>query len=280
MREPAGRVSIFYVFQSGFSIYLTMFDLSEYGNLPKLAIAPNNIVLTEKEYATVHLNSEQEHYLRRVLRLNAGDRLVVMDGCGHWWLGVLAIEELCHVQLLLEININHELPVQVNLIVGLPKNGFEDIIRSATELGVYRLIPVISSRTVLKPSEQKWQRWQKIAQEASEQSERQVIPEVLPTQSYSNFFDSCSSIVDFANSQKFMAVTRMDAQPLKNLLTNACNNQSIYLATGPEGGWTTEEINRAIALNFQPISLGKRILRAVTAPLTALSIIASQLEGG
>ncbi|MGL5511179.1 MAG: 16S rRNA (uracil(1498)-N(3))-methyltransferase, partial [Microcoleaceae cyanobacterium] len=252
----------------------------EYGNLPKLAIAPNNIVFNEKEYATVHLNSEQEHYLRRVLRLNAGDRLVVMDGCGHWWLAVLVIEDICHIELLSEININHELPVQVNLIVGLPKNGFEDIIRSATELGVYRLIPVISSRTVLKPSEQKWQRWQKIAQEASEQSERQVIPEVLPTQSYSNFFDSCSSIVDFANSQKFIAVTRMDAQPLKNLLVNASHHQSIYLATGPEGGWTTEEINRAIALNFQPISLGKRILRAVTAPLTALSIIASQLEGG
>lgn len=255
-----------------------MLDLPEYANLPKLAIAPDHIVFNQGELATVDLNSEQTHYLKRVLRLNTGNRLVVMDGCGHWWLGILATEDIWQIQLLSEININHELPVQVNLIVSLPKNGFEDIIRSATELGVYRLIPIISSRTVLKPSEQKWQRWQKIAQEASEQSERQVIPEVLLPQSYSDFFDNSSQIVDFTNSAKFMAVTRMDAQPLQNLLAKVADDQSIYLATGPEGGWTSEEINRAIALNFQPISLGKRILRAVTAPLAGLSIIASHLE--
>lgn len=260
-----------------------MFDLSEYAKLPKLLINSSNITSKNDPnnigYPIVDLNREKTHYLRRVLRLNTGDPLVVIDGCGNWWLGILAVGETCHIRLVSEINIDHELPIQINLIVSLPKNGFEDIIRSATELGVYRLIPVISSRTILKPSLQKWQRWQKVAEEASEQSERQVIPEVLPPQSYSAFLDSLSSIIDFKNSEKFIAVTRTDAQPFKNLLANVSHDQSIYLATGPEGGWTTEEINQAIALNFHPISLGKRILRAVTAPLTALSIIASQLEG-
>lgn len=224
----------------------------------------------------VSLSSAQQHYLVRVLRLQVGDRFIVMNGQGQWWLAVLT--ELPYAKLLEPIAAQTELPVPVTLLIAMPKTGLDDVVRQATELGAARIVPVISERTILKPSPQKVDRWQRIAQEAAEQSERQIVPELSPPQRWDEVLQNWNS-TDFtcylceARGSYPHLLKCLEAQRAKS------NDRSpIVLAIGPEGGWTDLEITRAIAVGYQPVSLGFRILRAVTAPVMALSIVASVLE--
>jgi 16S rRNA (uracil1498-N3)-methyltransferase len=226
---------------------------------------------TQQQGDRVRLTSEQQHYLYRVLRLTAGDRCIVMDGAGQAWVAQVATD---WAMLLEPLRITSELPGAITLIVALPKgSGFEEIVRGGTELGVSRFQPVISDRTLLKPSPQKLHRWQRIAQEAAEQSERAIVPvvhEPIP------FRDSLSHVNP---STALIAVARQGSQTLPDILnTRPPSGTEWVIATGPEGGWTLSEQEAAIAAGFQPISLGRRILRAVTAPLAAAAIIAAWQE--
>lgn len=251
-------------------------------DLQRLAIAPQQIC-RQKVFLTV----EQHHYLERVLRLGVGDRFIIMDGEGKWWLAKLTPDisrktELTAV-LEQEISIQNELPIELTLISALPKgNNFDEVVRQSTELGVTHILPVISSRTLLKPSPQKLKRWQKIATEAAEQSERQVVPKIRETLEYSVALSLFENQNLLTNYHKYICVARNSyphSYPL--LLESLLDNQkleSIVIATGPEGGWTNGEIEGAIARGFQAVSLGKRILRGVTAPLVALSLVAAVLE--
>ena len=250
-------------------------------DLQRLAIARHQI-----DKHKVFLTVEQQHYLGRVLRLGVGDQFILMDGEGKCWLAKLTLDisgktELTAV-LEQEISIQNELPIELTLISALPKgNNFDEVVRQSTELGVTQILPVISSRTLLKPSPQKLKRWQKIASEAAEQSERQVVPKIRETLEYSVALSLFENQNLSTNYHKYICVARNN-YPL--LLESLLDNQklesleSIVIATGPEGGWTNGEIEAAIATGFQAVSLGKRILRAVTAPLVALSLVASVLE--
>jgi len=243
--------------------------------LQRLAIA-----LSQLENQQINLTTQQQHYLYRVLRLREGDRFMAMDGGGHCWLAELsAIEAVAVIKE--EVVIQSELNIDVTLIAALPKgNAFDDVVRQAVELGVYCIIPVVSDRTLLNPSSQKVERWRRIAMEAAEQSERQIIPTILEPISLKIAIENCQQ------KYRYICVTRREAKHLLNCLLASkigeqkadglpiTNHQSIVIAIGPEGGWTDQEVERAIELSFEPVSLGKRILRAVTAPLVALSMIA------
>ena len=223
----------------------------------------------------INLQEEQEHYLRRVVRLNNGDNFIAMDGQGSCWQVQLTSDGGNIIELLKE---NRELPIAVTLIVALPKgSGFEEVIRCTTELGVNQLQPVISDRTLLKPSSNKLQRWRKIAQEAAEQSERQIVPYIASPLSVKEAFSAANNL----NIPKYIAFARSSTPHLQHFLNNDLYPSfpsQIIIATGCEGGWTSKEIEQAIECKFQEVSLGKRILRAVTAPIMAMSLIAGTIE--
>lgn len=248
-------------------------------DLQRLAIAPAQI-----HQHQVDLTPEQQHYLSRVLRLGPGDQFIVMDGLGHWWLSTLKLDTSRKTELSAvleqEISIKNELPIELTLISALPKgNSFDEIVRHSTELGVTHILPVISSRTLLKPSPQKLLRWQKIASEAAEQSERQIVPTIREPVEYTTALSLLQNqIIYKPNYYKYICVARNNYPHLLDSLLIDKQPESIVIAIGPEGGWTDEEIKAAIATGFQAVSLGKRILRAVTAPLAALSLIAATLE--
>ncbi|MBO3459669.1 16S rRNA (uracil(1498)-N(3))-methyltransferase [Aetokthonos hydrillicola Thurmond2011] len=234
--------------------------------LQRIAIAPSQF---QKEQ--IILTQEQQHYLVRVLRLRNGDRFIAMDGLGKWWIAQL---QGTQAQVLEPLEVKTELPVSINLIVALPKgNAFDEVVRCCTELGVGVIAPVISDRTLLNPSPQKLERWRRIAQEAAEQSERLFVPTILEPVGFS------SSLVDFQRStnQQYICEARGNYPHLRDCLRDK-GEMTITIAIGPEGGWTQEEVECAIAANFQPVSLGRRILRTVTAPIVALSIVAAELE--
>ncbi|MEX0267841.1 16S rRNA (uracil(1498)-N(3))-methyltransferase [Leptolyngbyaceae cyanobacterium UHCC 1019] len=226
----------------------------------------------------IDLTQDQQHYLGRVLRLQAGDRFIAMDGQGQSWLAnLIVLDDQLQAEIVESVSTHTELPVNVTLVMALPKgNGFDDVVRQATELGVACIVPVLSDRTLLKPSLQKCDRWRRIAQEAAEQSERQQVPmlhDPLPfTQTLAHLTPS---------DPHYLCVTRHPAPHLLNCLLASRLSPlapSLTLAIGCEGGWTDAEVEQAIAAGYQPVSLGSRILRAVTAPIVALSLIAAVCE--
>ncbi|MBD2680666.1 MULTISPECIES: 16S rRNA (uracil(1498)-N(3))-methyltransferase [Nostoc] len=238
--------------------------------LQRIAIAPSQL-----QQQQIFLTKEQQHYLGRVLRLREGDRFIAMDGKGKSWLAQLTGEQ---AQLLESISVETELPVSITLMVALPKgNGFDEIVRCCTELGVTCIAPVLSDRTLLHPSPQKLERWRRIAAEAAEQSERSFVPTILEPVTFSTGLSSAISNLSLVNSQQYICVARGEFPHLKDCLQHQ-GQEKIVIATGPEGGWTTQEVENAIGVGFQPVSLGRRILRAVTAPVVALSLITAACE--
>ncbi|MFN6461352.1 MAG: 16S rRNA (uracil(1498)-N(3))-methyltransferase [Nostoc sp. DedVER02] len=254
--------------------------------LQRIAIAPSQF-----QQEQILLTKEQQHYLGRVLRLREGDRFIAMDGKGKWWLAQLAGEQAEVLEALL---VETELPVSITLMVALPKgNGFDEVVRCCTELGVTCIAPVLSDRTLLHPSPQKLERWRRIAAEAAEQSERSFVPTILEPVAFNTGLSLVISHLSFANSQQYICEARGEFPHLKDCLqpkgqmtkdidasaaSRRVGQMTIVIATGPEGGWTTQEIENAIAVGFQPVSLGRRILRAVTAPVVALSLITASCE--
>ena len=159
--------------------------------------------------------------------------------------------------------------------MALPKgNGFDDVVRACTELGVANIVPVLSDRTLLNPSPQKLERWRRIAIEATEQSERTIIPTILEPTSFK------AALSLFTTEQKYICEGRGNNPHLLSYLQHQSKitNNQIIIAIGPEGGWTETELELAIASGYQPVSLGKRILRAITAPTVALSLISALHE--
>ncbi|HCF26722.1 MAG TPA: 16S rRNA (uracil(1498)-N(3))-methyltransferase [Cyanobacteria bacterium UBA11049] len=245
--------------------------------LQRLVIAPSQL-----QDRQILLTTQQHHYLSRVLRLRDGDRFIAMDGLGHWWLAVLADSK---AEILETISVQTELPISITLLVALPKgNGFDEVVRCCTELGVSCIVPVISDRTLLHPSPQKLERWRRIAIEAAEQSERQFVPTILDPEPFVHALSSVNSDSLSINNHKYICVARGDSARLIDCLQNKGQitkdrQTTIIIATGPEGGWTKTEVERAIAAGFQLVSLGRRILRAVTAPVVALSLATAVFEG-
>ncbi|MBD1907046.1 16S rRNA (uracil(1498)-N(3))-methyltransferase [Funiculus sociatus GB2-A5] len=250
--------------------------------MQRLAIAPSQF-----QNQQIILTAEQQHYLSRVLRLREGDRFIAMDGLGHWWLAKLEGNQAQILEPILQPNT--ELPVAITLMAALPKgNGFDEVVRYSTEVGVVAIVPLVSDRTLLNPSTGKLERWRRIAIEAAEQSERQIVPTILDPVPF-------ATALSLAKDKNYICVARGDSPHLRDCLQNKDfagsgdspnpesripnpQHPSIAIAIGPEGGWTAAETEKAIASGFQPVSLGRRILRAVTAPLVALSLVAAAFE--
>ncbi|MDJ0510675.1 MAG: 16S rRNA (uracil(1498)-N(3))-methyltransferase [Crocosphaera sp.] len=228
------------------------------------------IETAQKNENNITLTFEQNHYLKNVVRLKQEDQFIAIDSHNTYLVKLIGNKGQI-IQILEE---DTELPITITLMIALPKgNSFDEVIRSCTELGVNRFVPVISQRTILKPSNHKIERWRKIAKEATEQSERQIVPIISDPVPFSEALGS----IETKNNNRYICVTRKKA---KHLLTHLSQQttHSITIATGCEGGWSEPEIETAIAWGFIPVSLGSRVLRAVTSPIVALSLVAAVVE--
>jgi len=226
----------------------------------------------QRENQHIYLKIEQLHYLERVVRLNRGDRFLVMDGRGNCWLASLEGNQALIVENFTPPP--NELPWSLTLVTAIVKgDGFSDIVRSCTELGVTRIIPTLTSRTLNQPSSNKVERWRKIALESVEQSERKILPQIITPMSFSEVLQRVVS----PHSSNYICLARGDTPHLLQCLQQSSHTELI-IATGPEGGWTTEEVSMAIAAGFQGVNLGKRILRAITAPIAAATLVAAVAE--
>ncbi len=240
-----------------------VFPLTDSSNVQRIAILPSQI-----HNNSIELTPTQHHYLTRVIRLQPGSRFHAIDGTGKLYLAELTGDNIQIIELISSQDV--EFP-PITLICALPKgNNFDDIVRACTELGVTEIVPAISDRTLLQPSPQKLQRWRKIAQEAAEQSERTSIPAIADPQPLQTIFARLPALSD-----RYLCEARGEHPHLLTCVQANRSNTPIIIAIGPEGGWTNAEIDLALQHEFKLVSLGKQILRTITAPIVALSIVSA-----
>ena len=225
----------------------------------------------------IYLSGDDLKHLSQVLRLRTGDIIEVFDGSGTEYEARLT--EVGKIEARAEILKSQladtEPNIRVTLYQGLPKAEKMDfIIQKAVELGVFRIVPVTTQRTVVQLDDQdkkrKLERWNRIAREAAKQCKRTCVPEVaLPMTLKSALKESGNAdaaIALYENEQK---------KCLKELLKcyNINKIGDIALFIGPEGGFSNDEVVEMTESGAVTAGLGKRILRAETAAVSVISII-------
>ncbi len=209
----------------------------------------------------------------KVLRLKKGDRVTLCDGQGMDFPCVISHISAHQVCLVLgeKEPSAAEPKVCVSIYMGFSKGEkLEHVIQKATELGAAEIAAFPCSRCVAKYDEKtlekKLVRWQKIAVSAAEQSGRGRIPLVVALGSYQEMLMRAASAdraVFFYENERSHTLTQALKPPI----------QSVSLVTGPEGGFSEEEVSAAEKAGLEICTLGKRILRCETAPLCALSAV-------
>lgn len=245
----------------------------------------------------LELLAEENHYLRRVLRLRGGEQLALLDGQGRLWTARLELvagrgrEPQPPALAVLEQPLAEPLLVQppprpaLELAVALPRLDADGALRMACELGIDRFTPLQAARSVVPPERVRAQRLQAIVREAVEQCERLWLPQLAPEQVASQWFGSqlAEPPCGAASELRLLATTRrpglvlledlLQAHPEPGAALNV--PQWIRLAIGPEGGWTGEEEDQAAAAGWLPVSLGDTILRTSTAAVLAAGWMAA-----
>ncbi len=206
----------------------------------------------------------------KVLRLKAGEQILLCDGAGQE--ALCQVEEGLSLQVLERRTSTTEPAVRVSVYMAFPKaDKLEHVIQKATELGAYEIVAFPSSRCISRPDEKslqkKLERWQKIAASAAEQSGRGRIPQVTTLGSYSQALQRAAqadqALLFYENEQALTLKMALQTRPY----------QTVSLLTGPEGGLEPWEVSQAVDAGLQVCTLGKRILRCETAPLCALSAV-------
>jgi len=223
------------------------------------------------------LDEFSAHHIRTVLRIGTGARIVLFDGSGKEYLSEIVISKPSYVKAkILETRATQtESPLEITLAQALIKeNAFDKILTSATELGINKIIPVLTKRVVVnlktKDLEQKMLRWRKILEESSALSSRVKVPEMTYPVELSKLLSEkidATKIFLWEKARGGELKTLEKAQNQKKAIRN------ILLLTGPEGGFEDSEAEQTISAGFIPLGLGPRILRAETAAITAISII-------
>ncbi|MCX5717843.1 MAG: 16S rRNA (uracil(1498)-N(3))-methyltransferase [Nitrospirae bacterium] len=245
------------------------------------------IILKKEEIKgnRITISGEKARYLISVLRCSAGDELQVFDGEGSFYKSKVAGLENKKViiDLLERISLNAESPLNLTLVQGILKGEKMDmVIQKATELGVKEIIPAVTERSQIRHT-RKVYRWRKIAEEASRQSGRTMIPVVHEPIEFNSLFAvhyslPLSGFIFWEDGGLPLKEAIEKMQDARENLSNhpeACimNPASLYLLIGPEGGFSEEEVNLTVSKELIAVSLGKRILRAETAAISAVALI-------
>jgi len=213
----------------------------------------------------------------QVLRMQPGMALTLFNGQGGQFAAEVTHMGKREVRVRVGAHeaIEREAARAVHLAVGMPANDRMDwLVEKATELGVARITPLVTQRTVLRLSgeraDKKRAHWQDIAASACEQCGRNRLPQIDAPHTFSDGLVQ----LDQAGQNKLLLSLHEQAQNLTTWLTQPNHEaqvpQSILVLSGPEGGLTDEEEAAACAAGFQPVALGNRVLRAETAALAAL----------
>jgi 16S rRNA (uracil1498-N3)-methyltransferase len=235
--------------------------------------------------ATATLTGAQAEHLARVLRAQPGMEADVVAGGFVFRAEIVAVSpQEVRFNLIAELEADPALPI--TLVVSVFKfDHMEWGIEKATELGVATIAPVIARRTekhLAQAAAKRVERWRRIAHEAAKQSRRSDVPEILDPQPLAERVKAAGDgVTRIVLAEQERGVTlRAVVEEAMAAADNSANNEmpKLELAFGPEGGWAPEEEALFDANGWRAASLGPRILRAETAAIAALAVVASILE--
>ncbi|MGH7344997.1 MAG: 16S rRNA (uracil(1498)-N(3))-methyltransferase [Candidatus Rokuibacteriota bacterium] len=236
----------------------------------------------------VVFDHDESRHLARVLRLRPGDTVVAADGEGHEYTVRLETIGDEATGTVLGVGTNaHESPIRITLVQAVPKGDkMESIVRAATELGVARIVPVLTARTIVTLDPGRWRdrarRWQRVAKEAAKQCGRAAIPPVEAPCPLGDALDLGEADLRLclwegarghaagqgAEQARLLGTTLAASLPL--ILPGGSR---VALLIGPEGGLTAKEVEDARTRGWTIVGAGPRILRTETAGPAIIAVL-------
>lgn len=222
------------------------------------------------------------HQVTRVLRMQPGDSILLLDGLGGEYVTELGqdAEGRIFATALERRTASGEPSVHLTLYqCALKSDKMEWVLQKCTELGVSRIVPVVSERTIVRPAAKvarKADRWRTILREAAEQSRRGRIPALSEPMTWQEAVahpdPDAVRLVAWENPNESLGLAKA-----VRAVTKSSSGYAVALLIGPEGGISDGEMDAARAQGWHAVTLGPRILRAETAALAAVSIVMSEL---
>ena len=225
----------------------------------------------------LELSKEEAHYINKVMRIKNGKEIFIANGKGSLWKAIKVKNDCLEIIQLKKPYLFQEQEIfLIGIAVVIPKSGFEDILKMCTEIGIDYIQPLFSERQVNKNSNftKKFLRWNSIIKEAVEQSERLWKPSIL------NGMDIIDWLKSRDNQERVsISVTREEKlydlnQWLRKQQEFVSKKRGIFWnVIGPEGGWSSKEIDFFNKNNITVVRLAETILRTSTASINASSIL-------
>lgn len=217
---------------------------------------------------------EQIHHLKNVARLGLQDTVGIFDERGNEY--ICAIEKISPQLAVFKIKESRSFIAQdkmhITLACAMPKKTkMEDIIDKATQLGVDRIVPLLTERVIARfdknKKELKQARWQKVALAASLQSQRNNVPRVEPPADFKAVLAEINSF-----DLKLIPTLAGERKSLRAIL-DARRPKKALLFIGPEGDFSPQELRLAVSAGCLPVTLGELVLRVETAAVAAVSFL-------
>lgn len=224
--------------------------------------------LINEENATV-VGSEH-HHLRNVVRLGLGETIRIIDGEGTVITAtIVKIETDLTVAKLETLEIHDKSTPSITLFQGLPKHDkMELILRKTTELGITQIVPIITERSLQKPSKNRLERWQRIILSATKQCGQAWLPKLREI----NVLDNCINTIQTYDLSLIFWEKELN-QHIQFVLRENPIVKSVAIIIGPEGSFTENEANVAIEMGCIPVKICSNILRTETAAIAGVAMI-------
>jgi 16S rRNA (uracil1498-N3)-methyltransferase len=240
---------------------------------------------TEPAPAEIRLGADESHHLVAVNRCGRGDPVIAFDGRGREWVcECIDPSKNAAVLRVREARPAAARPHEITLAQALPKGStMDDIVRQATEIGVARIVPLVSERTQVHldgdRAGKKVEKWATTAIEAAKQCGNPWLPEIAPVQSFATFLPAAKD-----HDLRLVASLHTGAGSLKKVVSHFREKHGhaprlVVWLVGPEGDFSPAEMTAAVMAGFAPVSLGPLVLRCDTAAVYALSVLSHELQG-
>ncbi len=223
----------------------------------------------------VTLDEKESHHAISVLRLEAGEVVDLFDGSGKQFRGIVTGREKGRLLVALDRTQTNAVSqaIQITLAVSVIRSErMEFLIQKACELGVSSIVPMLTQRSIVKLSSERWKskirRWEKIALESCKQCGQPAIPSIMPVQSYKSFLGHANESYD----RLLIPTLAVKGQRLYEALRKT-RPENLLVLIGPEGDFSREEVDLAISHKAIPVGLGPLVLRSETAAIYLLSVL-------